>query len=46
MTLKVNYDYFSGVGGIAGNVFGAWRRLGLEPLNFKFKTNDYRKHKR
>ena len=22
MTLKVNYDYFSGVGGIAGNVFG------------------------
>jgi hypothetical protein len=22
MTSKVNYDYFSGVGGIAGNVFG------------------------
>ncbi|OQC54480.1 MAG: hypothetical protein BWX53_00387 [Parcubacteria group bacterium ADurb.Bin016] len=26
--------------------FGAWRRLGLEPLNFKFKTNDYRRYKR
>ena len=28
MTSKVNYDYFSGVGGIAGNVLRLCRRCG------------------
>jgi len=36
MTLKVNYDYFSGVGGIAGN---CWRYgVGLPCRHFLFTT--------
>ena len=48
MTLKVNYGYFSGVGGIAGNVLWLCVRWGfpaLKPIdstNFNLSTNDYR----
>jgi len=40
MTLKVNYGYFSGVDGIAGNVFGLYARAGFEKQNFNLSTND------
>jgi hypothetical protein len=39
MTLNHSFGYFSGGGGIAGNVEHI-RRQGLELLNFQLRTDD------
>lgn len=45
MTLKVNYGYFSSVGGIAGNVLRLYLVADLELQNLKFRTSENRRTK-